>query len=141
MKREEVVLVALSAGSGAMHSPVQIQKLLFLLDQNIGPQLGGPHFNFQPYNYGPFDKSVYEVLEQLSYDNLVRIVSNRTWKEYALTEMGRVKGEKVLESLPNEIKSYINKVSFFVRNLSFTQLVSAIYKAYPDMRQNSVFQE
>jgi hypothetical protein len=36
--------------------------------------------------------------------------------------------------------AYIRQASEFVRSLSFTQLVSAIYKAYPEMRENSVFQ-
>ena len=36
-----------------------VQKLLFLLDREAAEIVGGPHFRFVPYNYGPFDKGVY----------------------------------------------------------------------------------
>lgn len=48
---------------------------------------------------------------------------------------------RILRQLPPKAQTYIERVSTFVRGLSFTQLVSAIYKAYPEMRANSVFQE
>jgi len=141
MNQNEIVLAALSASNGALHSPVQVQKLLFLIDRNLGKDIGGPHFNFHPYNYGPFDRAVYETLESLGNEGFVEIVSNHSWKEYALTEKGRAQGMAIFESLPIPTKKYIAEVSRFVRSLSFTQLVSAIYKAYPEMRANSVFQE
>ena len=141
MNRNEIVLAALAASDGALHSPVQVQKLLFLIDRNLGKDIGGPYFNFQPYNYGPFDKVVYESLEDLANDGLVEIVTNRSWKEYVLTGVGQKSGKSILDRLPKHAKIYIQEVSVFVRHLSFTQLVSAIYKAYPEMRENSVFQE
>lgn len=141
MNKEALVLATLSAGKGATHTPVQIQKLLFLIDRNISIKLGGPIFYFQPYNYGPFDKTVYDVLEILWSKDLVEIVSGYNWKEYKLTPQGQFEGERVFRSLKDEIQKYIFDVSLFVRSLSFTQLVSAIYKAYPDMKVNSVFQE
>ena len=58
MTRKEVVLAALAPAKHAPHSPVQVQKLIFLIDRNIPREVGGPHFDFQPYNYGPFDKAV-----------------------------------------------------------------------------------
>ena len=140
MNRDEIVLVALAASNGALHSPVQVQKWLFLIDKKLGIHVDGPHFNFQPYNYGPFDKAIYETLEKLAQENLVEIVKVRAWKEYALTDKGKEKGLMLLTSLPQRVNKYIYDLSAFVRKLSFTQLVSAIYKAYPEMRQNSVFQ-
>ena len=141
MNRKQAVLAVLAASNGAYHSPVQVQKLFFLVDRNIPKNVGGPHFSFQPYNYGPFDKSVYETLEVLETDGLVECASVKTWTEYKLTEKGQAEGEKLLSGLPKDVQKYIRQLSDFVRSLSFTQLVTAIYKAYPDMKTNSVFQE
>lgn len=138
----EVTLAALAASKGANHSPVQVQKLLFLLDMKLAGSLGGPHFNFTPYNYGPFDRSVYELLEQLSVQGLVEISSNPAlrYRTYRLTPEGQKVGEGILGRLETQIANYIGELSAFVRGLSFAQLISAIYAAYPDMKVNSVFQ-
>jgi len=140
MNRKELILVGLAPAIGTFHSPVQVQKLFFLIDRNLADALNGPFFNFQPYNYGPFDKNVYEILEELTREGLIEIDSSRTWKEYRLTEKGQSEGNLLLESLPKKVNDYICQASDFVRKLSFTQLISSIYKAYPEMKANSVFQ-
>jgi hypothetical protein len=141
MDQREIVLAGLAPAEGALHSPVQVQKLFFLLDANIPNDIKGPLFNFQPYNYGPFDKRVYEILEGLAKEGYVEIVRCNSWNNYRLTSKGQEEGGKLLNALDERPRNYIRVVSDFVRSLSFTQLVTAIYKAYPDMRQNSVFQD
>jgi hypothetical protein len=141
VNRREIVLAALAAAKGDKYTPVQVQKLLFLIDRNLLDILGGPHFNFAPYNYGPFDISVYEIIRALQTEGYVEVDHEKAWKSYRLTIKGQKLGYKLLNSLPKIARNYIIKISEFVRSLTFTQLVSAIYKAYPDMRANSVFQE
>jgi hypothetical protein len=59
MDRSSLVLAALAAAGGnAAFTPVQVQKLLFLIDREAGRLVGGPHFDFLPYDYGPFDRAV-----------------------------------------------------------------------------------
>ena len=137
---DDIVLAALAPTDGLPHSPVQVQKLLFLLDREVR-HLVGRHFEFIPYHYGPFDPRVYAVLEGLDRQGLVSIrrVDNRN--SYALTPMGQRRGEAVLQSLHPEAVDYIRRASKFVLELSFIQLVSAIYKTYPDMRANSVLRQ
>ena len=141
--REQVMLAILAASNGAEHTPVQIQKLLFLFDKKISGEIGGPFFNFIPYDYGPFDKDIYGVLFNLSSAKLVDIISlaNSRWSKYRLTVQGQKEGESILKSFPNYVFEYITLLSDFVRSLSFEQLVSAIYNAYPEMKANSVFRE
>jgi uncharacterized protein len=139
MKREDLLLAALSPAKGDFYTPVQVQKLLFLLDREIPDLIGGQHFNFQPYNYGPFDKAVYMVLESLSLEGMVEINEDAGWKRYRLTPLGQEKGNGLFETLDGSAKNYITKVSDFVRRLPFTELVRSIYKAYPEMKVNSVF--
>ena len=140
MRRQDVVLAAMAPSEGKPYSPVQIQKLLFLVDREAELD-GGPHFNFEPYSYGPFDKAVYVELENLDAKALVT-VSHGGWnRTFALTPKGQARGKKVLKSLSPEISDYIRRASDFVLKLSFAKLVSAIYKAYPEMKENSVFRE
>jgi hypothetical protein len=43
MIRADLVLAVMSAGRRALHTPVQVQKLFFLIDRNIADQVGGPY--------------------------------------------------------------------------------------------------
>jgi len=138
--RRQIVLAALAPGHGVVHSPVQIQKLLFLVDREVAGRVGGPFFDFRPYNYGPFDKAVYSVLEELAADGLAEAVPLRSWSGFRLTDAGQRAGEAAISALPAPVSDYIKRASEFVRTHSFATLVSAIYRTYPDMKVNSIFQ-
>ena len=141
MERRDFVLAAMSPAGNRPFSPVQVQKLFFLLDRNVSEQTGGPHFAFQPYDYGPFDKEVYLELERLEDDGLVEILEPH-WlgsRTYRLTDEGQGNGDEAFRGLSRGVQRYIREVVAFVRSQSFVQLVSAIYQAYPEMRANSVF--
>lgn len=140
MDKRKLVLAALAASATSMHTPVQIQKILFILEKNVSAELGGPSFDFKPYDYGPFDAAVYDQLRTLEHEELVTASpTQRGWKKYQLTSAGTIAGKAVLAELSPRLSSYILDVSKFVLSLSFAELVSAIYKAYPEMKVNSVF--
>ncbi len=140
MTRDEVVLAAMAAGgAGATYSPVQVQKLFFLIDTEAAHLVGGKHFNFQPYDYGPFDRGVYDTLEALAKSNLAVVSDTGRFKTYSLTGEGIAAGERALATLSPQARSYVEELTRWLRGLSFEQLVSAIYKRYPEMRVNSVF--
>lgn len=141
METKDLILLAMSATDGPPFTPVQVQKMFFLLDENISTYIGGRHFNFQPYHYGPFDKQVYLEIEELSRGHLVEIATldGRKLKTYGLTAEGNKLGKESFKKLPENIQQYIQDVLNFIRPLSFTELVSAVYQAYPHMRENSVF--
>jgi uncharacterized protein len=140
MNRRDIVLAAMAPANGASHTPVQVQKLLFLIDREAAAMLGGPFFNFRPYHYGPFDKTVYKELEALGDAGLVDIHGGISMRSFALTPLGQEQGDQLLGALEAPAQDYIRRASEFVRGLSFSALVSAVYKAYPEMRANSVFQ-
>jgi uncharacterized protein len=139
--RQDIVLAGLAPAKGRSHSPVQVQKLFFLIDRNVSDLIQGPLFAFTPYNYGPFDPAVYNELEALAAQGAIEIVPEYTWKRYALTAEGQAQGDHVLSQLHPKARDYIIRANTYVRSLGFTQLVSAIYKAFPETRVNSVFQE
>jgi uncharacterized protein len=139
MDRSDVVLAALAAGGeNATFSPVQVQKLLFLVDRQIPQLVGGPHFRFQPYDFGPFDRTVYDVLETLAEMGLVYQTVAR-YRNYTLSPDGYRRGGELLRTCPPSAETYIREAADWVRRLSFSQLVAAIYRAFPEMKVNSIF--
>lgn len=66
MTRNDVVLTGMTAaGPDTKFDAVQLQKLFFLVDREIPSLIGGPHFDFRPHHYGPFDRAVYDALDSL----------------------------------------------------------------------------
>ena len=141
MEKKEIILAALATADGVIHTPVQVQKLLFLIDKKISHLVGGPYFNFVAYAYGPFDIEIYRLLEELEEKEEAEIIRNPAlrWSKYRLTIKGQEKGVGVLKEMDQKVADYIKELSLFVRKLSFAELVSTIYKEYPEMKKNSVF--
>jgi uncharacterized protein len=140
MDKTKILLAAMAPAGDQELTPVQVQKLLFLIEKNIGAEIGGTGFTFVPYDYGPFDSSIYDVLRTMEASGLASsTVTTKGWKKYSLTANGISAGEESLSQLPERVSDYIIKVSEFVRQASFSTLVSSIYNAYPEMKVNSVF--
>jgi uncharacterized protein YwgA len=127
--RQRIMLAALAAESGSVFAPVQVQKMFFLLDANVATDLGGRQFAFEPYDYGPYDRTVYSELEILARQGLVNI------------EAAYGVGQRTLGQLNPRAREYFQRVSAWVRSLGFAELVGAIYQQYPDMKVNSVFRD
>jgi len=143
MKRRDWTLLVLAVAEGKPLTPVQLQKVLFLIGQNV-PQEHRPEFyDFVPYDYGPFDVTVYQDAESLQKDGLacIRPVPGRQWSEYAATRAGLEVAERIKKSLAPWITKYIQALVEWASNLSFQEIVRAIYKAYPAFKKKSVFQE
>lgn len=138
-RRSDIVLAAMApASAGTVFDPVRMQKLLFLIDKEIPDLIGGPYFNFQPYNYGPFDVAVYTDLETLTKMSFVH--TDRTWHylRYRLSGSGRNRGTTVLASLPERASHYIERACSWILMTDFADLLSAIYRRYPEMTVNTV---
>lgn len=141
MNRRDLVLLALAAGGeNATFFPVQVQKLFFLIDSEASKFMDGhPYFNFKPYDYGPFDRAVYDVLRELSLKGMVEIDRSGHYRKYILTKQGYEEGSEKLKKLPDNVEAFVIKAAEWVRSLDFQQIVAAIYKYYPDMKTKSIF--
>jgi hypothetical protein len=144
LSRHDLVLAALAASGGGAHSPVQVQKLFFLIDENIAASIGGKQFDFQPKDYGPFDGAVYSEISALAREGLaeIELLSYPPGRQYRLTPEGQARGQAILDKrLQPQVGGYVKQLSTWVRSQPFAQLVAAIYKKYPAMQVNSVFRE
>ena len=142
MDRRDLILAALSfSGERAAFTPVQVQKLFFLIDRELGSRIGGPYFSFQPYDYGPFDRAVYQELDVLASLGLADIDTSHSPKRFLLTNKGVEQGRQLLRSIDPKVRDYLARVTVWVRSRGFGELVNAIYKKYPEMKVNSIFRQ
>ena len=141
LNREDFVLACLASADRVDFKPVHVQKFFFLIDRRLSDAIGGEYFAFTPYDYGPFDQNVYQELDCLSAKGLLEVQHGAPWepRTYHLTEEGVTAGKELLNEIPEEAREPISRLSIFIRGLSFRDLISAIYRAYPEMKVNSVF--
>lgn len=138
--RQMHVLSALAAGRGAPElTPVQAQKLFFLLDREGAHLSGGPWFNSHPYDYGPFDIQIYQELDALSREGYVEVDRGARYRKYRLTPRGLQEGMGRLRELSGPAVQWFGDIKNWVQSLNFNDLVTEIYRKYPEMRENSVF--
>jgi hypothetical protein len=138
--RNQVLLLALAAAPEHSLTPVQAQKIAFLVSQEAKRLAPKPFYKFVPYDYGPFSSDVYKDLEGLARRGLVSVELPPTVKvrRYRLTPEGKDCVLDIQEE-SGELSNYVTQATEWVSNLSFPELVSAIYARYPAFKRNSVF--
>ena len=143
MKCNDFVLAVFASSNSATHSPIQIQKLFFLIEKKIPELLKYNYFKFKPYNYGPFDSEIYDVISELVGNGDLEIISyvNSRIIKYKTTEKGQKRGKQILQSLGEKATDKIKILSEFVRKLTFSELVSVIYHEFPEFKVNSIFKD
>lgn len=141
LKTSDWTLLAISLVPKKGLSPVRLQKSLFLLGEGFPKVVGKHYYEFIPYNYGPFCADIYDDVGKFILSDYVKEIGvpNQRWSEYFITQ----KGKKYVEKLPLdyalEAFKYLNQVIEWAQGLTFHELISAIYKAYPKFKKNSVF--
>lgn len=134
----------LALAKGEPFTPVQIQKALFLASEKASDAFNrDSKYEFQPYDYGPFDRRVYLDVDRLEQEGLVQIKFEPAgrWRTYAVTKEGIEKGQRLAERLSADQRQMLKKIVELVRRLTFKELVSAVYRAYPHMQEGCVFQD
>jgi uncharacterized phage-associated protein len=142
VRRSDWALLAIAAARGELLTPVQLQKVLFLLGAQKPQDVGQPFYAFRPYNYGPFSSDVYLDADALEQEGLVRIDRSgpgRSWSVYRATPEGLDQATRLAAQLPADLSSYLDRLVQWARLLTFQQLVSAVYSAFPEQRANSIF--
>ena len=136
--RKDILLQIIVAAEGDPVSPVQLQKVAFLVAQECQDYVPTDYYEFVPYDYGPFCSEIYQDVEELERLGYVSIAPNLqgTRKEYRATLRSRGAD---LSCIPAALSDYINVAVEWAMGLSFRDLVSAIYQHYPSFRVNSIF--
>ena len=142
MDKQDFLLLVVSKFGKSGITPVQLQKSVFLIQKHF-PKLLKKKYKFIPYNYGPFDITVYEDTEKLVDKGLLekRFHSNKGWSELYVTEKGKKKASEIEKNTEKGVSSYVAKLVEWMSGLSFEELVSSIYKQYPKYKTNSIFRD
>lgn len=143
MERIDWNLLVLGAAGGQRFSPVQLQKSLFILSRELSSEtLGAGFYQFEPYNYGPFDATAYADSRSLAEQGLAIVAPcSQGYMEYSATPAGIAATRALERELTPQTIAYVQQVVDWVRGQSFSSLVRAVYEAYPEMRVNSVFRD
>jgi hypothetical protein len=144
MSRRDWILLVIAAGEGPLQ-PVHLQKALFLLSRNLDPSklLCRRFYRFEPYDYGPFCAQIYPDVDSLVQEGMVRIEQPQgvSYQTYSATSDGLTRAAQLRESLAPEVSRYLLELVRWTVSKSFSELVSAIYHRYPEMKAKSVFRE
>jgi uncharacterized protein len=141
--RARWLIAALQAAGDKGLTAVQLQKSLFVLGRRRPKEVGTPYYDFQPYDYGPFDASVYNDADYLASHGYVTVDGSRgnSLRTFHLTEMGKAEAAALLPTLATPAVALVNQVVPWAQRLSFEELVRSVYEAFPEMRAKSVFRD
>src|SRR5690348_6992526 len=113
LDKRDWLLLVIAAANGESLSPVQLQKVLFLIARNLEPdQLRCKSFyDFKPYDYGPFDSNIYRDAEQLQAegDIVITAPSTRTYREYLATPAGLGRARSIKGQLDATAQDFMQR--------------------------------
>jgi uncharacterized protein YwgA len=137
-----LLLVALNGDRDGL-DPIRVQKGLFLLAREGGLPARERYY-FVPYNYGPMSPRVYRDVELLVRCELLerRTVDGQRWRRLRATAAGHARAAGLLEAAGGREREAIERlreIRQLITSLSFTRLLEAIYRRYPEYAERSVF--
>lgn len=125
------VLLLLAAGATGRYplDPVRLMKGAFLVNQRGRKEWRGL-FDFEAYDYGPFDIGVYEARDALINRGLLEVTAGR-YDSYQLTPPGEERVAHLGASFGADA-DWIKHVGAYVTTRSFDRLLREIYSAHPE---------
>ena len=134
-------LLAIAAAGPRGLTPVQLQKTLFVLGEFFPKEVGDNYYGFIPHYYGPFCQGIYSDAEQYAEQGLVLISSRSRTKNriYKITAEGVTEAEEVEKDAPEDALGYLKEFVSWVQEMSFQDLLRAIYDKFPQYKEHSVF--
>ncbi len=138
MKRADLLLKIIAAGEGKPLTPAQLQKVAFLLGMECSNYMPEDYYSFMKHDYGPLCVDVFRDAELLEREGkvVISIHPRGGWRQYSATLAG-IRAE--VKDIPDEVSTYISDKVRWATELSFAELVRAVYRDFPQFRENSVF--
>lgn len=135
VSRTEILLTIIAAADGKELSRVHLQKVAFLVSKEFEGRLPSDFYTFDKYDYGPFSIDIYNDTEMLHYWGQIRTKPSDegSGERYTVSEDISFDGLR----LDEDIKRYIKNTVDWVADMTFGQLVRAVYKLYPEFLERS----
>ncbi len=139
MTRQDWLLLMLAAAGRKPLSPLQLQKSLFLVGYDLAKLVGPDFYTFRPFDYGPFDATVYRDAEEQAAQGLVTIRSHPvTRRVFSLTMRGMTRARALEPGLPTEAARHCRYIVQWAQSQTFQELTQAIYEHFPAYAERSV---
>jgi hypothetical protein len=137
---QQAILLLIANGAEGSYGldSIRLMKGAFLASQR-GESGWGSLFDFRPYDYGPFDASVYRARDSLVARGYLRALKESRYERYELTDAGRERVAELEHEEGGPAVDWLRRVGGYVTSRSFAQLLREVYAAYPDYAERSVF--
>jgi hypothetical protein len=140
LDRQDILLLLIAGGASGRYEfdPIRAMKGCFIVHKSGRPEWRG-QFAFRPYDYGPFDPSVYRARDALVQKGLVAEQRRGRYGAYSPTEAGQQRVEELRSDLSNREATWLERVGRYVTSRSFTDLLDEIYERFPEYAERSVY--
>ena len=135
--RSEILLAIIAAAEGKELSRVHLQKVAFLVSEVFEGRLPQDFYTFDKYDYGPFCIDIYNDTAMLEYWGRIRVARGTERNDERFIAADDVCFESL--QVDEAIKRYIKDTVDWVAEMSFGQLVRAVYLLYPEFLERSKF--
>ncbi|MDE2749691.1 MAG: hypothetical protein OXI34_12055 [Chloroflexota bacterium] len=137
MNRSDILLAIIAAAGERNFSRVYVQKVVFLVSEEYKGKLPEDFYEFDKHHYGPFSSEVYRDAEMLNDLGCISIKYGADRRD----DLYMIEQDCYLDDiqLPADLKRYIADTVDWVIDMSFAELVRAIYLLFPEYRENSRF--
>jgi uncharacterized protein len=140
LNRRDWLLLYLDLPEGRFSSDqIRVMKAMFLWSQE-GPEPARDIYDFKPYDYGPFDTSIYHDIDALEAEGLLRVeeVPGTRRRIYRLTSEGENQAAGLRRQVRSDEIQQLREVKDLVTSLGFAALLKHVYTKYPDFAVRSV---
>jgi len=143
LTKTQAILLLFFLGSDGEIDPIRIMKGLFLFNMKARPHWLTPEakYTFKAYSYGPYSSQLTSDLRALSLNGYLTETQapGQSWHYYNLTDKGRRTASEYEKQISPIALAYLHELRDYVLRLSFSALLKAVYKMYPQYAVNSVF--
>lgn len=142
MQPKEQLLCFIGASDKPV-DPIRIMKGLFIFTK-LTEQKKLPRqprqFKFAAMSFGPCSSDVYDALEELQSEGLVKEepVPGETWTRHVITKAGAAAVAKITKRESGKVLDFLRNLRKWCDKQSFSSLLKAVYRRWPKYARNSV---
>ena len=137
VRRSDILLAIIAAAGERDLTRVFAQKVAFLIGDEFEGLLCDDFYKFEKREYGPYSREVYHDAEMLNDAGCIRIIygAERREDRYKIA----VDCDLAAIQLPADLQESIQETVDWVIDMSFAELLRAIYMLYPAYLEKSRF--
>ncbi len=143
VSNEKVILICLIGSGGSskdINEPIEgslkLMKEAFLLKKELGEQF---RYNFIPYDFGPCSFQIYEDLNNLIKEGIIKEERNNNFSVYSIADSYEKIVASFIVSLDPKIRNSIMNVKKEFNRLSYYSIIAYVYEKYPNWTRASKF--